>query len=351
MRTEFQQTGQEQLFSRLLITETQAALDRGEQAMILLNRRGYSFVAMCRACGEKLECVNCAISLTHHKPVDSAEAIAAAGQRLECHYCGYRRTVPKRCPKCDSEHLYYLGAGSQQGEERLQEIFPSARIGRMDRDTVRGRYDMERLLARLHSGEINLLVGTQMIAKGHDVHGVTLVGVVGCDHALSMPDFRAAERVFQLMTQVSGRAGRGILPGRVVVQTYHPDHYAILAASTHDYGGFVERELKYRRWMHYPPFGVLANLLVQSKRMEEAAGWSAELGKWFARVAPEGVRVLGPCTAPIARIKEVYRFHMILKADSRKALNAALRGVLAYAEEAGIPRRNLVVDVDALRLM
>jgi primosomal protein N' (replication factor Y) (superfamily II helicase) len=351
MRQEFQQTGQEQLFSRSLITETQAALDRGEQAMILLNRRGYSFVAMCRACGEKLECINCAISLTHHKPVDSPDAIASAGQRLECHYCGYRRTVPKKCPKCDSEHLYYLGAGSQQGEERLQEIFPSARIGRMDRDTVRGRYDIERLLSRLHSGEINLLVGTQMIAKGHDIHGVTLVGVVGCDHALSMPDFRAAERVFQLMTQVSGRAGRGELPGRVVVQTYHPDHYAILAASTHDYAGFVERELKYRRWMHYPPFGVLANLLIQSKRMEEAAGWSATLGQWFQKAAPEGVRILGPCTAPIARIKETYRFHMILKAASRKALNAALRGVLLHAEESGIPRRNLVVDVDALRLM
>jgi primosomal protein N' (replication factor Y) len=351
MRTEFQQTGKEEIFSRLLVTETQATLDRGEQAMILLNRRGYSFVAMCRSCGEKLECQNCAISLTHHKPIDSEEAMATAGQRLECHYCGFRRTVPKRCPKCDSEHLYYLGAGSQQGEERLQQIFPSARIGRMDRDTVRGRHDMERLLARLHSGEINLLVGTQMIAKGHDVHGVTLVGVVGCDHALSMPDFRAAERVFQLMTQVSGRAGRGELKGRVVVQTYHPDHYAILAASTHDYNGFVERELKYRRWMHYPPFGVLANLLIQSKRMEEAAGWSATLGKWFQRAAPEGVRVLGPCTAPIARIKEVYRFHLILKANSRKALNAALRGALAHAEEAGIPRRNLVVDVDALRLM
>jgi primosomal protein N' (replication factor Y) len=351
MRQEFQQTGKEELFSRLLITETQAALDRGEQAVILLNRRGYSFVAMCRSCGEKLECQNCAISLTHHKPVDSEEAIASAGQRLECHYCGYRRTVPKRCPKCDSEHLYYLGAGSQQGEERLQSIFPSARIGRMDRDTVRGRYDMERLLSRLHSGEINLLVGTQMIAKGHDVHGVTLVGVVGCDHALSMPDFRAAERVFQLMTQVAGRAGRGDLPGRVVVQTYHPDHYAILAASTHDYAGFVARELKYRRWMHYPPFGVLANLLIQSKRLEEAANWSATLGKWFQKTAPEGVRILGPCTAPIARIKETYRFHLILKASSRKALNAALRGALVHAEAAGIPRRNLVVDVDALRLM
>ena len=283
MRVEFKQSGQESLFSRSLIEQTRAALDRGEQALILLNRRGYSFVAMCRACGAKLDCQNCAIALTHHKAVGEEE-IAREGQRLECHYCGYRRAVPDCCPKCGSEHLYYLGAGSQQGEERLQEIFPAARIGRMDRDTVRGRYDLGRLLARLHAGEINLLVGTQMIAKGHDIHGVTLVGVVGCDHALSMPDFRAAERVFQLMTQVSGRAGRGELPGRVVVQTYYPDHYAIMAATQHDYLSFAERELKYRRWMHYPPFGVLANVLVQSAKLEEAAAVVSGVGP----LVPEG---------------------------------------------------------------
>jgi primosomal protein N' (replication factor Y) (superfamily II helicase) len=351
MRREFQETGKEQLFSRELIEQTTQALERGEQALILLNRRGYSFAVICRACGEKLECENCAIALTHHKPSAEEGGRARVGQRLECHYCGFSRAVPARCPKCGSEHLYYLGAGSQQGEERLSEIFPGARIARMDRDTVRSRYDMERLLTRLHSGEINLLVGTQMIAKGHDIHGVTLVGVVGCDYALSMPDFRAAERVFQLMTQVSGRAGRGELPGRVVVQTYYPDHYAILAASTHDYAGFVERELKFRRWMHYPPFGVLANVLVQSPKLEQAAAWSALLGQWFQKTTPEGVRVLGPCTAPIARIKNTYRFHMLLKASSRRALNTALRGMLACAEEAQIPRRNLIVDVDALRLM
>jgi primosomal protein N' (replication factor Y) len=350
MRREFQETGQEQLFSRSLVEQTRLAIERGEQAIILLNRRGYSFAVLCRACGQKLECQNCAIALTHHKP-SNEDQIARAGQRLECHYCGFKRIVPSKCPNCESEHLYYLGAGSQQGEERLTEIFPGARIGRMDRDTVRGRHDLEHLLARLHSGEINLLVGTQMIAKGHDIHGVTLVGVVGCDHALSMPDFRAAERVFQLMTQVSGRAGRGELPGRVVVQTYYPDHYAIIAASSHDYTGFAERELKYRRWMHYPPFGVLANILIQSEKLEEAAAWSAELGKWFQKAAPEGIRVLGPCTAPIARIKNVYRFHIILKASSRKSLNAALRGALSHADEAGMPRRNIIVDVDAQRLM
>ncbi len=352
MRQEFKQTGKDQLFSRSLVEQTKAALERGEQALILLNRRGYSFAVICRSCGEKLECQNCAIALTHHKAPAEDAGEAREGQRLECHYCGYKRTVPAHCPKCSSEHLFYLGAGSQQGEERLQEIFPGARIGRMDRDTVRGRYDLEKLLARLHSGEINLLVGTQMIAKGHDVHSVTLVGVVGCDHALSMPDFRAAERVFQLMTQVSGRAGRGELPGRVVVQTYYPDHYAILAATKHDYATFAERELKYRRWMHYPPFGVLANVLVQSPKLEEAAVWASVLGKHLIQNQDSGaVRVLGPCTAPIARIKGVYRFHLILKAASRKALNAALRGMLSHAAEAGVPRGNLIVDVDALRLM
>ena len=173
MRQEFRETGQEQIFSRKLIEETQFTLDRGEQVILLLNRRGYSSVVTCRSCGEKIECENCAISMTYHKRVSENDDIAQPGQRLECHYCGFRRAVPKVCPKCESEHLYFLGAGSQQGEERLQELFPAARIGRMDRDTVRGRSDMERLLARLHGGEINLLVGTQMIAKGHDIHGAS----------------------------------------------------------------------------------------------------------------------------------------------------------------------------------
>jgi primosomal protein N' (replication factor Y) len=349
MRTEFRETGQEQIFSRRLVEETQATLDRGEQAIILLNRRGYSFVAMCRSCGEKIECENCAISMTYHKSVTSD--VAQPGQRLECHYCGFRRTVPKTCPKCESEHLYFLGAGSQQGEERLQELFPGARIGRMDRDTVRGRSDMERLLSRLHAGEINLLVGTQMIAKGHDIHGVTLVGVVGADFALGLPDFRAAERVFQLLTQVSGRAGRGELPGKVLVQTYHPDHYAIQFAATHDYPGFVAKEMQYRRWMHYPPYAVLANVVVQSERLEEATGWSAVLGRWFEKARLDKVRVLGPAAAPIVRLKRIYRYHFVLKAEQRQAIGAALRAMLAFAETQGIPRRNLVIDVDAVHLM
>jgi primosomal protein N' (replication factor Y) len=349
MRQEFQETGQEHLFSRALIEETQTALDRGEQAIILLNRRGYSFVVICRACGIKLECENCSIALTFHKAPAGDER--ATGQRLECHYCGYKKTVPKRCPACDSEFLYFLGAGSQQGEERLQEIFPNARIGRMDRDTVRGRNDMERLLMRLHSGEINLLVGTQMIAKGHDIHGVTLVGVVGCDFALGLPDFRAAERVFQLLTQVSGRAGRGELPGKVLVQTFHTDHYAIQFAAEHNFAGFVEKELRFRRAMHYPPYAALANVLLHSQRLEEAAGWASTLGRWCHETTLRNVRVLGPATAPIAKIKRTYRFHLVMKGETRNALQKALRALLAHAEQAEIPRANLIIDVDPVNLM
>ena len=356
MRAEFQAVGKEEIFSRRLVEETHAALGRGEQVILLLNRRGYSYTVICRSCGEKIECENCAIAMTFHKGKQEADAAgedarAKAGARLECHYCGYRRSVPESCPKCASEHLYYLGAGSQQGEEKLRELFPEARIGRMDRDTVRGRHDMERLLGRLHSGEINLLVGTQMIAKGHDIHGVTLVGVVGADHALGMPDFRAAERVFQLLTQVSGRAGRGELPGRVLVQTYHTDHYAVRFAAQHDYPGFVAKEMNFRRSLHYPPFAVLANIIVQADRMEEAAGWAAEIGRYFERARPAGVRVMGPATAPISKLKRIYRFHFILKAERRAALGEAIRGMLAFAAEAGVPRRNLVVDVDALSWM
>jgi primosomal protein N' (replication factor Y) len=352
MREEFRATGAEQIFSRRLIEETQATLDRGEQAVILINRRGYSFVVMCRSCGEKLECENCAISLTYHKGgEETLHGEARVGQRLECHYCGYRRTVPKACPKCASEHLYYLGAGSQQGEERLTELFPGARIGRMDRDTVRTRGDMERLLSRLHSGEINLLVGTQMIAKGHDIHGVTLVGVVGADFALGLPDFRAAERVFQLLTQVSGRAGRGELPGKVLVQTYQPDHYVNQFAREHDFPGFAARETYFRRAMKYPPFSVLANVIVQSETLEEVLDWSSRIGRWVQQRKFEGVRVLGPAAAPNSRLKRIYRYHLVLKSDRRDVLGAALREMLAMVDREEIPRRSVVVDVDPMHLM
>src|SRR5579871_5399723 len=341
MKSEFDQMGEAQLFSRRLTEEVKERLERGEQVMILLNRRGYSSVVLCRSCGETVQCVNCAISMTFHK----------SGYRLECHYCGYRRAVPKTCPKCASEHIYFLGAGSEKVEEQLHAAFPQARIGRLDRDTVKNRHDFERVLNQFHAGEINLLVGTQMIAKGHDVHGVTLVGVVGADYALGFPDFRAAERTFQLLTQVAGRSGRGETPGRVILQTFHSDHYAIQFARRHDYQGFYEKEVLYRRFMRYPPFSALANVLVRNDNLEHVMKWTGQLGKWFETKRHEGVRVLGPSVAPILRLKRDYRYHFILKGAGREKLNATLRNMLAFAEQEKIPKTSLIVDVDALSLL
>src|SRR5271169_525639 len=341
MRQEFQETGHEQVISRKLAAEIQERFDRKEQVMVLLNRRGYSPVVLCRTCGKTLECQNCAISLTHHK----------REHKMVCHYCGYTAPVPKACGHCGSEYVYFLGTGSEKLEELLHGMFPQARIARLDRDTVRGHEDFERTLNALSEGELDLLVGTQMIAKGHDIHGVTLVGVVGADSALGLPDFRAAERTFQLLTQVAGRAGRGQAPGKVVLQTYFEDHYAVQYAARHDFTGFYEKELRFRSWMHYPPYSALANVLVRSDKLDEALQWSGTLGKWFEQNRHEGVRVLGPAAAPIMRLKRDYRYHFVLKSPSRQKLNATLRAMLAYAAQRKIPRTQVIVDVDALWLM
>jgi len=341
MRQEFQETGHEQVISRKLAQEIRERLEQKEQVMVLLNRRGYSPVVLCRTCGKTLECKNCAIALTHHKRT----------HRMECHYCGYMAPVPKACIHCGSEYVYFLGTGSEKLEELLHGMFPHARIGRLDRDTVRGREDFERALNALNEGELDVLVGTQMIAKGHDVHGVTLVGVVGADAALGFPDFRAAERTFQLLTQVAGRAGRGQKLGKVVLQTYFPDHYAVQYAAQHDFAGFYDKELRFRSWMHYPPYSSIANVLVRSGKSDEVLRWSGILGQWFEKVRHEGVRVLGPAAAPILRLKEDYRYHFVLKSASREKLNALLRAMLAHAIQQKIPRTQVIVDVDAVWMM
>jgi primosomal protein N' (replication factor Y) len=341
MRQEYQETGHEQVISRQLIKEISERLERQEQVMVLLNRRGYSPVVLCRACGKTLECENCAIALTHHK----------RAHRMECHYCGFTAKVPNTCAHCGSEYVYFLGTGSEKLEELLHGLFPQARIARLDRDTVRGRHDFERVLSALHAGELDILVGTQMIAKGHDIHGVTLVGVVGADTALGLPDFRAAERTFQLLTQVAGRAGRGDTPGKVVLQTYFPDHYAVQYAARHDYAGFYEKELRFRSWMHYPPYNALANVLVRSVKLDEALKWAGLIGKWFEATSHEGVRVLGPAAAPIVKLKRDFRYHFVLKSASREKMNRLLRAMLADATTQKIPRTNVIVDVDALWLM
>ncbi|HEX8798133.1 MAG TPA: primosomal protein N', partial [Terriglobales bacterium] len=341
MRAEFQRTKKDHVLSERLVEGIGERLERGEQAMVLLNRRGYSAFVLCRECGETVQCKNCAIAMTYHKREN----------RLLCHYCGFVRPAPKTCPKCGSEYVQYLGTGAEKLEHILHSMFPKARIGRLDRDTVRGRDDLERMLSALQAREIDLLVGTQMIAKGHDIPNVTLVGVVGSDAALGFPDFRAAERTFQLLTQVAGRAGRGETPGKVVLQTFFPDHYAIQYAAAHDYRGFYEKEARFRSWMHYPPFNAVSNVLVRSPKLNEALTWSGILGKWFEVTRLEGVRVIGPAAAPIVRLKTEYRYHFLLKSRSRERMNHVLRSMIEYAVKQKIPRANLVVDVDALSVV
>jgi primosomal protein N' (replication factor Y) len=341
MRQEFQETGQEQVISRKLAEEIRQRLEKKEQVMVLLNRRGYSPVVLCRACGKTLQCKNCAVSMTHHK----------RERKMECHYCGHVEHIPDKCAHCGSEYVYFVGTGSEKLEELLHGMFPQARIGRLDRDTVRGREDFEHALNALNEGALDMLVGTQMIAKGHDIHGVTLVGVIGADMALGLPDFRAAERTFQLLTQVAGRAGRGQSPGKVVLQTYFQEHYAVQFAARHDFAGFYEKELQFRAWMHYPPYSAIANVLIRSEKLDDALTWSGELGRWFEKTRHEGIRVLGPAAAPITRLKRDYRYHFILKSSSREKMNALLRAMLAEAAARKIPRTQVIVDVDAVWLM
>jgi primosomal protein N' (replication factor Y) len=340
MRVEFLETRKQTVFARALIEAVAAKIDAGEQIMLMLNRRGFSTFVACRSCGERIQCVNCSISLTWHR----------RDRRLLCHYCSYAQRVPDKCPKCDSEHIYFLGVGSEKVEDELHREFPTARIARLDRDTVTGKRQYEHILNAFRERNYDILVGTQMIAKGHDIPNVTLVGVVSGDVGLGMPDFRAAERTFQLLTQVAGRAGRGSLPGIVLIQTINPDHYAIRLAAAQDYQAFYEKELTFRRMMHYPPFTAMANLLVRAEKQEEAMRLSAELGR-FLTPPPEGVRILGPAEAPVPRLKAEYRYQTLIKASSRKTLNELLRRTIACARDQKWPATSLVVDVDPLSLL
>ncbi|MGB9455345.1 MAG: primosomal protein N' [Bryobacteraceae bacterium] len=340
MRQEFLETRQQATFSRKLVEAIGQRLENGEQTIVLLNRRGFSSFVACRSCGERVQCANCSVTLTFHK----------RDRRLLCHYCGYAEKVPSVCPKCGSEHVYFLGVGSERVEEELHRAFPAARIARLDRDTVTGKRQYETILNGFREGSFDILVGTQMIAKGHDIPNVTLVGVVSADVGLGMPDFRAAERTFQLLTQVAGRAGRGSLPGIVLIQTINPDHYAVRMAAAQDYGAFYEKELAFRRAMSYPPFSAMANVLVRAEKKELALRLSADLGMLLTP-PPEKLRVLGPAEAPVPRLKAEYRYQLLIKSASRVALNALLQKVRAFALDHKWPATALVIDVDPLTLL
>jgi primosomal protein N' (replication factor Y) len=340
MRQEFKKTHRASAISSRLREAIAERLASGAQSLILINRRGYSWLAMCRSCGASLQCENCSISLTYHKK----------RQRMVCHYCGFSTAVPKICPQCSSEYIYFFGEGAERLEESLRESFPHARIGRLDRDTVRTKSEYQKILGAFAAGKLDILVGTQMVAKGHDFHRVTLVGVISADLRLGIPDFRAAERTFQLLTQVAGRAGRGDLAGEVFVESFYPEHYAIQDAARQDFEGFFDREVRFRRAMHYPPFAALANVLVRDRKVENAICWSRQLGGYFAPFEKRGVRVLGPAAAPLSRLKNEHRFQFLLKSPSRASLHEALAGCLDFCTKKQIPETAIVLDVDPLSL-
>ncbi|HYZ85124.1 MAG TPA: primosomal protein N', partial [Bryobacteraceae bacterium] len=309
MRVEFLETKRQGTFSRKLLEEIERRLEAGEQTMLLLNRRGFSSFMVCRACGEKLHCANCSLVLTHHK----------RDHRMLCHVCGYAEKIPTECPNCGSEYIQFLGIGSERVEDELHQHFPLAKIGRLDRDVVARKGAVEDVLDQFRHGLLDILVGTQMIAKGHDIPNVTLVGVVLADIGLSIPDFRAAERTFQLLTQAAGRAGRGETPGRVVIQTLSPEHYAVRMAAEQDYETFYGKETEFRRWLHYPPFAAVANILVRAVKQEDALRMVSQLG-FELTPPPKGIRVMGPAEAPVVRLKNEFRYQILLKAASRSTL-------------------------------
>jgi primosomal protein N' (replication factor Y) len=340
MRQEFLETRKHATFSRALIDAVTERLEHREQAMLMLNRRGFSSFVACRSCGERIECANCSVTLTYHR----------RDRRMLCHYCNYSERIPERCPKCDSEYIQFLGLGSERVEDELHGAFPTARIARLDRDSVTGKHDYETILAAFREGSYDLLVGTQMIAKGHDIPNVTLVGIVSADVGLGLPDFRAAERTFQLLTQAAGRAGRGETPGIVVIQTINPDHYAVRCAAAQDYEAFYTKEIEFRRLMAYPPFAALASVIVRGANEEDALSRSAALGR-LLQPPPDGVRVLGPAAAALARLKNEYRYQMLLKAATRARLNEVLTDLRRFAHGEKWNPTSLVIDVDPVTLL
>jgi len=340
LREEFKRAHKAGPVSESLRAAIALRLEEKTQAMVLINRRGYSWSSLCRGCGAFVQCVNCSIALTYHKN----------RQRLECHYCGYSIKPSKQCTKCKSEYMYFVGDGAERVEEYLRETFAKARISRLDRDTVRTKREFQKVLGEFAKGDVDVLVGTQMVAKGHDFQRVTLVGVVAADLALGRPDFRAAEKTFQLLTQVAGRAGRGELSGEVLVETHYPEHYAIQHAAKQDYLSFFEKEAHFRRMLHYPPFTALASILVRDRKIENAIRWSRALAEYFAPFENRGVKILGPAVAPLARLKKEYRFQFLLKSPQRSALSKALSGALDFCDANEIPQTAVIVDVDPASL-
>jgi primosomal protein N' (replication factor Y) (superfamily II helicase) len=337
MREEYAVSGPDVILSGPLCDALGDRLERREQSIVLLNRRGFATSVFCRECASTLECPNCSVSLTVHR----------AARRARCHYCNHAAPLPKTCAKCAGPFLEQLGFGTERVEAEIVARFPGIRVTRVDRDTIRRRGAIVSLLSRFAAGEIDVLVGTQMIAKGHDFPRVTLVGVISADVGLGLADFRAAERTFQLLTQVAGRAGRGEIRGEALVQTLYPRHYSIRHACRQDYAAFYEEEIGFRRGMRYPPSVALINTIVRARTREAAMADAGELVQAL-RLGGEPYRVLGPAPAPLSRLKGEHRAQFFIKGTHRPTMRKALQMVLASRPEI---RRRTIVDVDPMSVL
>ncbi len=342
MRRVFKQAGKDPILAPELVEAIEDTHDRGEQSIILLNRRGFSQFVLCRSCGESIRCRNCDITLTFHK----------RDNNLVCHYCNHQIEAPNECPSCQSRFLYFMGEGTEQVEAVIQKRFAAMKIARIDRDTAKIRVRMEKIFSEFGKGEIDLLIGTQMIAKGHDFHNVTLVGVISVDAGLSMPDFRSAERTFQLLTQVAGRAGRGELPGRVLIQTYHPEHYALRHAKEQSYDSFYEEEIAFRKRMHYPPFVALASIMFKHPNLNYAYTNARIFRDCLDKANSDGgCIILGPAVAPLSRLRGEHRLQMLIKSKNRKQLRETIEFAAADASANSCDMKIVYIEIDPINLL
>jgi primosomal protein N' (replication factor Y) len=340
MREEFKRNARS-LVSERLEEAIADCLRRGEQALLLLNRRGFAASLLCRSCGERVPCPECSVSLTLHRPQ----------MLLRCHYCDHQTAVPPACPVCGSSQLHEIGHGTQQLEHAVRRGFPQARVRRFDADETRRKGAHAEILSAFGRGDLDLLVGTQMLAKGHDFPGVTLVGAVGADDALGLPDFRAAERTFQLLTQMAGRAGRGENPGTVLLQAYQPDHYAIEAAVEHDYAAFYRREIEFRRRFAYPPFSALIACLCRGKSAPAVKEEADRLAGALRAAAGDRIHVLGPASPALGKLRGRHRIQVLLRGRDRRAMRRLLTQTLTELRERRWLPRDLRIDVDPVNLM
>lgn len=335
--------GNRSIFSGILQYKIKDRLDKGEQTILFLNRRGYATFVSCRHCGLVLTCPRCGIALTYHASI----------QQLTCHYCNYEKKPPRECPSCRSVYIRHFGTGTERVEAEVARLFPAARTIRVDVDTTAQRGIYEKMYHAFRRGDADILVGTQMIAKGLDFPNVTLVGVVSADPALNLPDFRAGERAFQLLTQVAGRAGRGRKPGEVIIQTYQPDHYSVVTAQSHDYAAFYAEEIRHRARWGYPPYRQLVRIVVSGFQEAMVRQGAELLGRYLTKYLPaEGCEVLGPAPAFLERIKNRWRWQIVLKGDSTAVMREIItKGTVDFEQNHQHRGLRLSIDVDPLGML